>query len=97
VNRQPLIALLAVLGKHRDHLSHTYHLPGQINLFDLADREMYERLLRGGIEGGLLAGLGEPKAWGLAWSRPRGATTPSPPADESFCKSLPHKVQERWG
>jgi sugar phosphate isomerase/epimerase len=52
VNRYQLNRLLGVLDKHRDHLSYTLHLPGQVNLFDLADRDVHERLLRSGIEVG---------------------------------------------
>lgn len=56
VNSQRLTQLLAVLDKHRDHLNYTYHLPDHVNLFDLADRDMHERLLRSGIEVGKAMG-----------------------------------------
>jgi len=56
VNSQQLARLLAVLDKHRHHLNYTYHLPGQVNLFDLADRHVHERLLRSGIEVGKAIG-----------------------------------------
>ena len=56
VNSQQLTQLLAVLDRHRDHLNYTYHLPDHVNLFDLADRDMHERLLRSGIEVGKAMG-----------------------------------------
>jgi len=56
VNSQQFAQLLAVLDKHRDHLNYTYHLPDHVNLFDLADRDMHERLLRSGIEVGKAIG-----------------------------------------
>jgi sugar phosphate isomerase/epimerase len=56
VNSRQLVQLLEVLDAHRDHLSYTYHLPSQINLFDLADRDMHERLLQSGIEVGKAIG-----------------------------------------
>ena len=56
VNSQQFAQLLAVLDKHRDHLNYTYHLPDHVNLFDLADRDMHERLLRSGIEVGKAMG-----------------------------------------
>ena len=56
VNSQQFAQLLAVLDKHRDHLNYTYHLPDYVNLFDLADRDMHERLLRSGIEVGKAMG-----------------------------------------
>ncbi len=75
VNSQQLAQLLAVLDKHRDHLNYTYHLPDHVNLFDLADRDMHERLLRSGIEVGKAMGS-ESMVYHPGWR-------PKPPAGTS--------------
>lgn len=56
VNQVQLTRLVGVLDKYRDRLGYTLHLPGQINLFDLADREMHTRLLHSGLEVGKAIG-----------------------------------------
>lgn len=45
-----LTRFVDVLDKHRDRLSYTFHGPMEINLFDLADFEAHERLLRSAVD-----------------------------------------------
>ncbi len=76
VNQVQLTRLVHVLDKYRDQLGYTMHLPGQVNLFDLADQEMHERLLRSGLEVGKAIGA-ESMAYHPGWR-------PTPPAGTSL-------------
>ncbi|MCZ6710991.1 MAG: sugar phosphate isomerase/epimerase [Gammaproteobacteria bacterium] len=77
VNPVQLSRLVDVLDKYRDQLGYTLHLPGQVNLFDLADQEMHERLLRSGLEVGKAIGA-ESMAYHPGWRPPPPAGTSLP-------------------
>ena len=76
VNHGQLTRLADVLERYTDHLGYTLHLPGQVNLFDLADKEMHERLLRSGLEVG--------KAIGAESMVYHPGRRPTPPAGTSL-------------
>ena len=77
VNSVQLSRLVDVLDKYRDQLGYTLHLPGHVNLFDLADQEMHERLLRSGLEVGKAIGA-ESMAYHPGWRPPPPAGTSLP-------------------
>ncbi len=56
VDQRRLKQLAAVLDKFRDRLGYTLHLPGETNMFDVADLEYHQRLLEAGLEVGKAVG-----------------------------------------
>jgi sugar phosphate isomerase/epimerase len=56
VDQRRLKQLVAVLDKFRDRLGYTFHLPGETNLFDVADLDYHQALLEAGLEVGKAVG-----------------------------------------
>ena len=56
VDQRRLKQLVAVLDKFRDRLGYTFHLPGETNMFDVADLDYHQALLRAGLEVGKAIG-----------------------------------------
>ncbi len=55
-DQRRLKQLVAVLDKFRDRLGYTFHLPGETNMFDIADLEYHQALLKAGLEVGKAVG-----------------------------------------
>lgn len=55
-DQRRLKQLVAVLDKFRDQLGYTFHLPGETNMFDVADLDYHQRLLEAGLEVGKAIG-----------------------------------------
>jgi len=56
VDQRRLKQLAAVLDKFRDRLGYTLHLPGETNMFDVADLDYHQALLEAGLEVGKALG-----------------------------------------
>ena len=56
VDQRRLKQLVDVLDKFRDRLGYTLHLPGETNMFDIADLDYHQRLLEAGFEVGKAVG-----------------------------------------
>ena len=56
VDQRRLKQLVAVLDKFRDRLGYTFHLPGETNMFDVADLDYHQALLEAGLEVGKAVG-----------------------------------------
>ena len=56
VDQRRLKQLVAVLDKFRDRLGYTFHLPGETNMFDIADLDYHQALLKAGLEVGKAIG-----------------------------------------
>ena len=56
VDQRRLKQLVNVLDKFRDRLGYTLHLPGETNMFDIADLEYHQTLLEAGLEVGKAVG-----------------------------------------
>ena len=56
VDQRRLKQLASVLDKFRDRLGYTLHLPGETNMFDVADLDYHQALLRAGLEVGKAVG-----------------------------------------
>lgn len=77
LNGRQLARLVSVLDRHRDRLRFTLHGPGLANLFDLANADLHDRILRAGLEVGRAIGsevmvihAGQRRPW------PAGSTLP---------------------
>ena len=55
-DQRRLKQLVAVLDEFRDRLGYTMHLPGQTNMFDVADLDYHQALLEAGLEVGKAIG-----------------------------------------
>ena len=55
-DQRRLKQLVAVLDEFRDRLGYTMHLPGQTNMFDVADLDYHQALLRAGLDVGKAIG-----------------------------------------
>lgn len=76
INQGQLTHLVDALDKYRHQLRYTLHLPAQVNLFDLADKEIHERLLHSSLELG--------KAIGAELMVYHPGFRPTPPAGPSL-------------
>ncbi len=56
INQKRLKQLVEVLDKFRDRLGYTFHLPGETNMFDIADLEYHQALLKAGLDVGKAIG-----------------------------------------
>ena len=56
IDQRRLKQLVEVLDKFRDRLGYTFHLPGETNMFDIADLEYHQALLKAGLDVGKAIG-----------------------------------------